>query len=146
MDGLVDMAKKAKIIHAVGKRKRAIARATLKPGSGNIRINGLLIDMITPRFVKMRIEEPLVIAEKTIKDLRKTVDIKINVRGGGVWGRADAVRTSIGKALIKLEPKLKPLFLDYDRSILVSDSRRTEPHKPSRSSAGPRRKKQQSKR
>ncbi|MCD6216197.1 MAG: 30S ribosomal protein S9 [Candidatus Aenigmatarchaeota archaeon] len=140
------MTKKTKIIHTVGKRKRAIARATLKLGSGNIRVNGLPVSMIKPKFVRMRIEEPLIIAEKIVKDLKKTVDIKINVRGGGVWGQADAVRTAIGNALAKLEPKLKPVFLEYDRSILVSDSRRTEPHKPSRSSAGPRRKKQQSKR
>jgi small subunit ribosomal protein S9 len=76
------------------------------------------------------------------------VDISVNVKGGGVWGQADASRTAIGNALVKWSGSddIRNVFVDYDRSILISDARRTEPHKPSRSSAGPRRKKQQSKR
>lgn len=78
----------------------------------------------------------------------KGVNIDVTVKGGGIWGQADACRTAIANALVKFEnsKELKQLFRDYDRSLLISDSRRTEPHKPSRSSAGPRRKKQQSKR
>jgi len=133
---------KQKTIHAVGKRKRAIARATLSNGTGIININSTPLEMIKPRYVKMRIEEGLML----IGDIIKKVNIDVNVKGGGVFGQADAARTAIYKALVKFDGKLKDMFLDYDRSLLVSDPRRTEPHKSSRSSAGPRRKKQQSKR
>ena len=136
--------KKSRIIIAVGKRKKAIARASIKQGSGRVRINRRLLDNYEPRYIRMRMREPLILAE----DLAKNADIQVNVRGGGIWGQADAARTAIANALVEFskDKKLKQLYLDYDRSIMVSDPRRTEPHKPSRSSAGPRRKKQQSKR
>jgi len=131
-----------KTITTVGKRKKAIARAVLKKGSGRIRINSKPINQITPRYINMRLREPLTLGESAAK----SVDINVSVKGGGVWGQADAARTAISKALVRFEPSLKQTFLDYDRSMLISDSRQTEPHKPSRSTAGPRRTKQQSKR
>jgi small subunit ribosomal protein S9 len=136
--------KKKKIIIAIGKRKKAIARAIAQEGKGNIRINGVQLSMIEPRYIQMRIREPFIIAG----DAAKKVDIKVSVNGGGIWGQADAARTAIANSLVKFlkDNNLKQAYLDYDRSLLISDARRTEPHKPSRSSAGPRRSKQQSKR
>lgn len=131
---------------SVGKRKKAIARAYVAKGSGNVRINSKLLDLMEPKYVKQRVEEPLILARNFDKKILDKYNISVTVKGGGVWGQADAVRTAIGNALVQINPKLKPLFTQYDRNILISDSRRTEPHKPSRSSAGPRRKKQQSKR
>ena len=133
---------KSSIIQAVGKRKRAIARATLREGSGKIRINDVPLELYKPKYAKLRIEESLILA----KDVVKKVDIDVNVKGGGVFGQVDAIRVAICNALAKFDKSLRKLFLNYDRALLVSDPRRTEPHKPSRSSAGPRRKKQQSKR
>ncbi|RLC19794.1 MAG: 30S ribosomal protein S9 [Deltaproteobacteria bacterium] len=135
---------KKKIINTTGKRKKAIARATIRKGSGVIRINSKPLEKTTPRLIRMRIQEPLLLAPQAAKG----VNIDVTVKGGGIWGQADACRTAIANALVKFEnsKELKQLFRDYDRSLLISDSRRTEPHKPSRSSAGPRRKKQQSKR
>ncbi len=135
------MAKK-EIIHCVGKRKRAVARATLRPGKGKIRINDKPLELFEPEYAKLRIEEPLILAGNVVKN----VDIDVNVKGGGVFGQADAIRVAICRALAKFDRKLRNIFMEYDRRLLVSDPRRTEPHKPSRSSAGPRRKKQQSKR
>lgn len=140
--GLVGMAKKKKIIHTVGKRKKAVARATLREGSGRILINGIPLEIFEPRYARMRIQEGLILAG----DVAKKVDIEVNVQGGGVFGQTDAIRVAICKALAEYNKKLRDIFLAYDRRLLVSDPRRTEPHKPSRSSAGPRRKKQQSKR
>ena len=136
--------KKAKSIVAVGKRKKSIARASIREGKGVIRINSVPLDLIEPRYKQMRIKEALILAG----DLAKGVDISVNVSGGGVWGQADATRTAIANALVQYTKnnELKQLYHDYDRSLLISDARRTEPHKPSRSSAGPRRSKQQSKR
>jgi len=136
--------KKAKIVIAIGKRKRAIARAIVREGKGVIRINSILLDLVQPRYVQMRIKEPLIIAG----DLWRNLDINVNVRGGGIWGQADAARTAIANGLVlwSKDERLQRMYVDYDRSLLVSDPRRTEPHKPSRSKDGPRASKQQSKR
>lgn len=134
--------KKEKIIQAIGKRKRSVAIATLKKGSGKITINSKPLGMLTPRYARMRIEEGLAIAQDSAKD----VDIDVSAKGGGIFGQADASRIAICNALCLHDKKLRDIFMAYDRSLLVPDPRRTEPHKPSRSSAGPRRKKQQSKR
>jgi len=137
------MKKKEKSAVFIGKRKKAIARATVKKGNGRIRINNTPLDNIEPRYKKMRIKEAVILAG----DAMKEIDININVRGGGVWGQADAARTALANALVKrVGESLRKVYMDYDKSLLVSDPRRTEPHKPSRSSAGPRRSKQQSKR
>lgn len=137
---------KTEVIHALGKRKKAIARAYVKEGSGKVKINNVPIDLIEPRYRRLRIKEPLILAKSLKKDFLDKIDIIVNVKGGGSWGQADACRTAIANALIKKDEDLKEWFIEYDRSLLISDPRRTEPHKPSRSSAGPRRKKQQSKR
>jgi small subunit ribosomal protein S9 len=140
--------KKKKNIQTVGTRKRSIARATIKEGKGVVRINSKLLHLVEPEHVKLRIQEPLMIADEIDPELVKGVDIVVNVRGGGIWGQADAARTAISNALIdwSKNKSLREAYLDYDRSMVISDARRTEPHKPSRSSAGPRRTKQQSKR
>ncbi len=128
---------------AVGKRKKAIARAVIRKGSGKVFINGRPLQTMYTELIRLRILEPLMISGK-----QKEVDIHVNVKGGGIWGQADAIRTAIGRALVQFfgDEEMKRKFIDYDRTMVVSDARRTEPHKPSRSSAGPRRKKQQSKR
>lgn len=139
------MAERKKAIQAVGTRKRAIARATIRPGNGSITINNKTLDLVEPRLIRMRLSEPLQLAPE---DIRSKVDIDVNVHGGGIWGQADAARTALANALVKWSgsKELRHAYHDYDRTLLVSDSRRTEPHKPSRSTAGPRRTKQQSKR
>ncbi len=134
--------KKVKIVSTLGERKRAVARANARPGSGIIRVNGLPISLIQPEMARLKITEPLQIAG----DSARGVDIDVNVTGGGPISQADAVRQAISLALVGFDKKLKASFLAYDRSLLVADPRRTEPHKPSRSSAGPRRHKQRSKR
>ncbi len=136
--------KREKKVIAVGTRKKAVARATARPGKGIVRLNSKLIDLVEPRYARIRVKEPLILAG----DLSSQVDIEVNVSGGGIWGQTDAARTAIANALIKMGggKELRQAFIDYDRSMVISDFRRTEPHKPSRSSAGPRRSKQQSKR
>lgn len=136
--------KKKKTMVVTGKRKRAIARAVIREGNGRIRINSVPLDNIQPRYRQMRIKEAIMLAQEQVKG----VNIDVTVKGGGIWGQADAVRTAIANALVGFykDNNLKQTYLDYDRTLLISDARRTEPHKPSRSSAGPRRTKQQSKR
>ena len=136
------MAKKKQINLFVGKRKEAVARATFKPGVGTIRINNKILDTITPEIARLMIKEPLILSD----GLFKKFDISVNVKGGGIMGQASAIRQAIAKGLVDRDSGLKQKFIDYDRSLLVADARRTEPHKPSRSKCGPRKHKQRSKR
>ncbi len=115
-----------KIIHVSGKRKKAIARATLREGKGIIKINNYLLDNYSPEMYKMKIMEPMMLAE----DTAKKVNISIRVKGGGQMSQAEATRLAIGKSLSQYNPALKKKFLDYDRTLLVADKRRNEPHKP----------------
>lgn len=121
-----------------------MARAVVREGSGKIIINGINLDLYKPEIQRLKIRESLMIAD----ELSRKVDIKVNVRGGGISSQAEAVRQSIAKGLVEFfnNDELKKKFLEHDRSLLVYDYRRTEPHKPSRSRQGARRHKQRSKR
>jgi len=130
-----------KSVHESGKRKRAIARATLNDGSGIIRINNQLLDHLNNKIARMKILEPLMLAG----DIAKKVNIDIKVAGGGFQSQAEAVRLAIAKALVNhtKSDKLKSTFLDYDRHLLVADIRKNEPCKPNDSDK-PRKKRQKS--
>ncbi len=130
-----------KVIFATGKRKLAVARAVGRPGSGTVRINKKPLELY-PEVQRLFISEPLILAGKTAEKL----DIEVSVKSGGVMGQAEAARQAIARILVEVDPELKKKFLEYDRSLLIPDVRRNEPHKPSRSKKGPRRHKQRSKR
>ncbi|MBL7054434.1 30S ribosomal protein S9 [Candidatus Woesearchaeota archaeon] len=117
-----------KIIHASGKRKRAIARATLKAGKGMIKVNKAPLDFYEPKIARLKLREPLILAG----DIVNKVDIHVNVRGGGVNSQADASRLAIAKVLVEYAKgdKLKEKYLEYDRNLLVADIRRKESSKP----------------
>jgi len=136
--------KKVKNILRTGKRKTAVARATIKPGMGRVVINGIPLDLWQPEYTRIRIRESLMLAG----ELSQRIDIKVTVKHGGISSQADAIRQAIAKGIVEFfnDEKLKKVYLDYDRNLLVYDSRRTEPHKPSRSKKGSRRHKQRSKR
>ncbi|MDI6826755.1 MAG: 30S ribosomal protein S9 [Candidatus Aenigmarchaeota archaeon] len=133
-----------RVILTTGKRKTAVARARIKAGLGHVTINDVPLDLWQPEYARLRIREPLILAD----ELAQRVDIKVNVKHGGIASQADAVRQAIVKGMVEFfnDEKLKKLYLDYDRSLLVYDPRRTEPHKPSRSRKGCRKHKQRSKR
>ncbi len=124
-----------------GARRSAIARAVARPGTGKIIVNSAPLEVF-PELPRLMMSEPLILAGEKSKD----VDIAVNVSGGGVVGQAEAVRQAIALSLLGFHKDLKQPFLQYDRTLLVSDFRRNEPHKPSRSKAGPRTHKQRSKR
>ena len=115
-----------KSVHAAGKRKRAIARATVYDGSGRVIINKRHLDFLEPKMYRLRMMEPLILAG----ELAKGMDVWVRVMGGGPSSQADAVRLAIGRALVKHQPTLKQTFLEYDRQILVADIRRKESAKP----------------
>lgn len=128
---------KKNVIHTQGKRKSAIARATLTPGKGKIRVNDRFLENHSSEISRLRISEPLVLAGETIKK----IDLDIKVSGGGVNGQADAIRLAIARALVEHDKKLKKVFDDYDRLLLVADVRRKESCKPNDSKARAKRQK-----
>ncbi|RLE55744.1 MAG: 30S ribosomal protein S9 [Candidatus Methanomethylicota archaeon] len=116
-----------KVLVTSGKRKTAIARATFRPGRGRVLINKVPIELYQPEIARWKIMEPLLLAGDRVKK----VDIEVSVRGGGFMGQADAARMAIARGLVAWfkDEELKKVFLDYDRSMLAGDPRRTEPKK-----------------
>ena len=135
---------KGKTLVAVGKRKTAVARATIKAGHGNVRVNRVALENLGSQVMRMKIMEALKISAPHSSNF----DFDVVVEGGGSNGQTDATRQAIVKGIIEStkDKSLRQRIMTYDRSLIVYDPRRTEVHKPSRSSKGARRKRQLSKR
>ncbi|MBI4441636.1 30S ribosomal protein S9 [Candidatus Woesearchaeota archaeon] len=118
-----------KPITASGKRKRAIARATLHTGTGLVRVNHVALDAYEQALMKLKIQEPLILAGKN------EMDIDVVVHGGGIAGQTEAARLAVARALAQHDKKLEKTFLAYDRHLLVADVRRKETRKPNDSKA-----------
>ena len=89
--------------HAVGRRKKAIARVRLIPGEGNIVINKRPIDeYFGLETLKTVVRQPL-----TLTDTLAKFDVIVNVTGGGYTGQAGAIRHGIARALVKADEELK---------------------------------------
>ncbi|MGO4570914.1 30S ribosomal protein S9 [Microvirga sp. 2TAF3] len=106
--------------YATGKRKDAVARVWIKPGSGNIVVNGRAVEVYFARPVlRMILKQPLQIVNRDGQ-----YDIVVNVNGGGLSGQAGAVRHGLSKALTYYEPELRgPLKKE---GFLTRDSRVVE--------------------
>jgi small subunit ribosomal protein S9 len=117
-----------KIINTSGKRKTAIARATLKSGKGRIRINSVPLELCNNDLVRMKISEPLNLVPNAVNG----VDVMIDVHGGGIMGQAEAIRTALARGILKWhnDPRIKDMYLTFDRTLLVNDSRQKESKKP----------------
>ena len=117
-----------KTIQTSGKRKKAIARATLKKGTGIIRINGVPAEKITPELARMKIKELLIIVgEGKLND----VNIDVKVIGGGAIGQIDAARIALSRAIVEhlQSQTVEKNIRVYDRSMLSGDSRQVEAKK-----------------
>ncbi len=121
-------ASKTKVLLTSGKRKTAIARATVKAGKGRVRINNIPLEILEPKIAREKIMEPLM---HTGDEVRKQLDIDIKVSGGGFMGQAEATRTAIARALLKWTKSahLRRVFSGYDRTLIAGDPRRREPKK-----------------
>ena len=121
--------KKGKIsVETSGKRKTAIARATVRKGQGRVRVNSQPIHIMEPTLARRKALEPVQIAEAM--DRLKDVDIVVDVQGGGQMGQVDAIRTAIARGLVKWnrgavgeDEELRDEYLRFDRSLLVNDPR-----------------------
>lgn len=117
-----------------GKRKRAIARAVLVEGDGKVLLNKKNYKNLQV-FDRLRIEEPLRIANEVLGGLK--FDIEIGIHGGGEKGQIEAVRVAIARALVEASASkaLRDAYVAYDRNLLVADVRRKEAYKPGDSKA-----------
>jgi len=120
-----------KVVNEVGKRKTAVARVTIKEGKGVVRINKRPLDIIEPEVVQVKLAESLFIASQFPDIDIDSIDVDVTVNGGGFIGQAEAARTAIARGLMGWteNEKLKDTYLEYDRSLLVSDMRKRETKK-----------------
>ena len=108
---------------ATGRRKEAVARVRLVEGTGSYQLNGRSIDEFFPtRAHRMIVSSPLRLAGKD-----KDVDVVARIEGGGVSGQAGALRLGIARALIDLDPELRPLL--KKEGFLTRDPREKERRK-----------------
>ena len=124
---MIIMSEKIKHIQSSGKRKTAIARASLTyPAKGIVKINNIPLEIYTPTLARLRIREVLEIANHP--KLEKC-EIQVKVKGGGKMSQTDAVRIAIAKSITKFlgTKSIERVFRNYDEALLSGDSRRTEP-------------------
>ena len=116
------------VTNTSGKKKTAVARATVREGEGRVRIDSQPVELMEPEQARLKMLEPFRIAGE---DLRSQVDIDVAVNGGGYSGQADAVRTAIARGLVQHlnDAELRDAFMEFDRSLLVNDARQSEPKK-----------------
>jgi small subunit ribosomal protein S9 len=106
--------------YGTGRRKTAVARVYLRPGTGKITVNKSEFDIYFPnRVLKMIIRQPLLITETAEK-----FDILINVAGGGMSGQAGAIRHGLSRALLEFNPELRPKL--KSAGFLTRDAREVE--------------------
>ena len=130
-------------VFSSGKRKRAVAKARLFAGDGKILINKKDYNSLQ-LFDKLKIQEPIKIAEQILGKIEFNATIK--VFGGGEKGQIDAARLALARGIVEFtkSKELEKAYLEYDRNLLVADVRRKEAYKPGDSKA--RAKRQSSKR
>jgi len=117
-----------KVLVVSGKRKTAVARAVVKQGVGKVRINLKPVEIYEPDIARAKIMEPLLQAGG---DVWKQVDIDVHTSGGGFMGQAEAARMAVANSLLKWTKSthLRTVFSEYDRTMIVGDSRAKETKK-----------------
>jgi small subunit ribosomal protein S9 len=112
-----------KVHIAVGRRKEAVARVRLVPGTGTYQLNGRsLEEYFTTRAQRMVVSAPLRLIEKD-----KEFDVIARIHGGGTTGQADALRMGIARALLEIDPELRAVL--KAEGFLMRDAREKERRK-----------------
>src|SRR5215207_5096695 len=115
--------------HAIGRRKEAVCRAYLTPGSGKWNINGRTLGDYFPRpALVSAIQQPF-----TATDTLGRFDVKANVEGGGSTGQAGALRLAVARALVVIDEAHRRKLRDL--GLLTRDARAVERKKPGRPKA-----------
>jgi small subunit ribosomal protein S9 len=117
------------VINTVGRRKTAVARIYMKPGKGDISVNGRELQTYFPTEVlQIILNQPFNLIEKGGQ-----YDVKVNVKGGGIAGQAEAVRLAISRALVEADADNRPAL--KKEGFLTRDSRMVERKKYGRRKA-----------
>jgi small subunit ribosomal protein S9 len=116
-------------IHAIGRRKEAVCRVYLTPGTGKWAVNGRTLGDYFPRPVLVSaIQQPF-----TATDTLGRFDVQANLEGGGMTGQAGALRLAVARALVKLDEQHRRKLRDL--GLLTRDARAVERKKPGRPKA-----------
>ena len=116
-------------IHTIGRRKEAVCRLYLKPGSGKWSVNGRTLGDYFPRPVLVTaIQQPF-----TATDTLGRFDVHANIDGGGVTGHAGALRLAVARALVQVDEVHRRKLRDL--GLLTRDARAVERKKPGRPKA-----------
>lgn len=111
------------LVQSTGRRKEAVARVRLREGEGKITVNGRdVTDFFPTATHRMILSEPLRLTQH-----EETYDIDATIDGGGVTGQAGALRLGIARALIELDPELRPVL--KRAGFLTRDDRKKESKK-----------------
>jgi small subunit ribosomal protein S9 len=117
------------VVSAIGRRKAAIARIYVSEGKGEIHVNKKdFKEYFSLEHLQYLIQQPLSLVEVLDK-----YDIKVNIRGGGIKGQAEALRLAIARALVKINPENKEQI--KANKLLTRDPRVVERKKPGRPKA-----------
>ena len=117
------------ITHTIGRRKEAVCRVYLKPGSGKWDINGRTLGDYFPRpALVTAIQQPF-----TATDMLGRYDVKANINGGGQTGQSGALRLAVARALVKIDETHRRKLRDL--GLLTRDARAVERKKPGRPKA-----------
>ena len=118
-----------KQVQTVGRRKTAVARVLLRPGKGELSINGRSLQDYFPRpSLQTRIEEPLKVVQAEGR-----FDIQVRAAGGGLMGQADALRMGLARALVAFDEDHRRTL--REKGMLTRDPRKVERKKPGRPKA-----------
>ncbi|KAJ1426034.1 40S ribosomal protein S16 putative [Ochromonadaceae sp. CCMP2298] len=129
------MAEKIESVQTFGRKKTATAVAFVKKGTGLIKVNGAPISLLQPEVLRLKTMEPMMLLGN---DKFANVDIRVRVKGGGTTAQIYAIRQAIAKGMVAYYQKyvdeaskreIKEIFIQYDKTLLVADSRRCEPKK-----------------
>ncbi len=111
------------LTQTTGRRKRAVARARLRPGTGQHTVNGRPFEVYFPTDAQRMIaSEPL-----RVVDAELTYDVDASIHGGGVTGQAGALRMAIARSLLELDPEKRAVL--KKAGLLTRDSRKKESKK-----------------
>lgn len=116
-------------IHAIGRRKEAVCRVFIKPGSGKWDVNGRTLGDYFPRPALVTAIQQAFVATDTLGRF----DVKANVDGGGQTGQAGALRLAVARALVKVDEAHRRKLRDL--GLLTRDARAVERKKPGRPKA-----------
>ena len=111
------------LAQTTGRRKEAVARAVLRPGSGKVTVNGRPIENYFPAAT----QRLSVIEALRIVDRETAYDVDANIFGGGVNGQAGALRLAIARSLVEVDPETRPALKKV--GLLTRDPRRKESKK-----------------